>query len=149
MSSRAYLVDLIHSIGEKTALEDHLIEKLPDHPELRELIERVANLRRSQMNQLLTFGENPNPDYWCAFKHAVKAWTLDCEVYEATLDKESYENMVKSADEFASIISLFLGMEFESCARCLADKLLVKQITKGEDNGSKDSTSLNLDGKEG
>ena len=130
MSSRAYLVDLIHSIGEKTALEDHLIEKLPDHPELRELIEKVADLRRSQMNQLLASGEKPNPDWWCAFKHAIKSWTLDCEVYEATLDKESYDNMVKSSNHLAEITSLFLGMEFETCARCLYDKLLVKQLEK-------------------
>ena len=130
MSSRAYLVDLIHSIGEKTALEDHLIEKLPDHPELRELIKKVADLRRSQMNQLLASGEKPNPDWWCAFKHAVKAWTLDCEVYEATLDKESYDNMVKSSNHLAEMTSLFLGMEFETCARCLYDKLLVKQLEK-------------------
>ena len=130
MSSRAYLVDLIHSIGEKTALEDHLIEKLPDHPELKELIEKVADLRRSQMNQLLVSGEKPNPDWWCAFKHAVKAWTLDCEVYEATLDKESYDNMVKSSNHLAEMTSLFLGMEFETCARCLYDKLLVKQLEK-------------------
>lgn len=130
MSSRAYLVDLIHSIGEKTALEDHLIEKLPDHPELKELIKKVANLRRSQMNQLLASGEKPNPDWWCAFKHAVKAWTLDCEVYEATLDKESYDNMVKSSNHLAEMTSLFLGMEFETCARCLYDKLLVKQLEK-------------------
>ena len=130
MSSRAYLVDLIHSIGEKTALEDHLIEKLSDHPELRELIEKVADLRRSQMNQLLASGEKPNPDWWCAFKHAVKAWTLDCEVYEATLDKESYDNMVKSSNHLAEMTSLFLGMEFETCARCLYDKLLVKQLEK-------------------
>ena len=130
MSSRAYLVDLIHSIGEKTALEDHLIEKQPDHPELNELIEKVADLRRSQMNQLLASGEKPNPDWWCAFKHAVKAWTLDCEVYEATLDKESYDNMVKSSNHLAEMTSLFLGMEFETCARCLYDKLLVKQLEK-------------------
>ena len=130
MSSRAYLVDLIHSIGEKTALEDHLIEKLPDHPELKELIEKVADLRRSQMNQLLSSGEKPNPDWWCAFKHAVKAWTLDCEVYEATLDKESYDNMIKSSNYLAEMTSLFLGMEFETCARCLYDKLLVKQLEK-------------------
>lgn len=130
MSSRAYLVDLIHSIGEKTALEDHLIEKLPDHPELKELIKKVADLRRSQMNQLLASGEKPNPDWWCAFKHAVKAWTLDCEVYEATLDKESYDNMVKSSNHLAEMTSLFLGMEFETCARCLYDKLLVKQLEK-------------------
>lgn len=130
MSSRAYLVDLIHSIGEKTALEDHLIEKLPDHPELKELIKKVADLRRSQMNQLLASGEKPNPDWWCAFKHAVKAWTLDCEVYEATLDEESYDNMVKSSNHLAEMTSLFLGMEFETCARCLYDKLLVKQLEK-------------------
>lgn len=130
MSSRAYLVDLIHSIGEKTALEDHLIEKLPDHPELKELIKKVADLRRSQMNQLLASGEKPNPDWWCAFKHAVKAWTLDCEVYEATLDKESYDNMIKSSNHLAEMTSLFLGMEFETCARCLYDKLLVKQLEK-------------------
>ena len=130
MSSRAYLVDLIHSIGEKTALEDHLIEKQPDHPELNELIEKVADLRRSQMHQLLASGEKPNPDWWCAFKHAVKAWTLDCEVYEATLDKESYDNMVKSSNHLAEMTSLFLGMEFETCARCLYDKLLVKQLEK-------------------
>lgn len=130
MSSRAYLVDLIHSIGEKTALEDHLIEKLPDHPELKELIKKIADLRRSQMNQLLASGEKPNPDWWCAFKHAVKAWTLDCEVYEATLDKESYDNMVKSSNHLAEMTSLFLGMEFETCARCLYDKLLVKQLEK-------------------
>lgn len=130
MSSRAYLVDLIHSIGEKTALEDHLIEKLPDHPELKELIKKVADLRRSQMNQLLASGEKPNPDWWCAFKHAVKAWTLDCEVYEATLDKESYDNMIKSSNYLAEMTSLFLGMEFETCARCLYDKLLVKQLEK-------------------
>lgn len=130
MSSRAYLVDLIHSIGEKTALEDHLIEKLPDHPELKDTIKKVADLRRSQMNQLLASGEKPNPDWWCAFKHAVKAWTLDCEVYEATLDKESYENMINSSEELAIMTSLFLGMEFETCARCLYDKLLVKQLEK-------------------
>ena len=84
------------------------------------------------MNQLLSLGENPNPEYWCAFKHAVKAWTMDCEVYEATLNEESFENMVESSNALASMISLFLGMEFETCARCLYDKLLVKQITKKE-----------------
>ena len=81
MSSRAYLVDLIHSIGEKTALADHLEEKLEENPDLEELLKKVLELRRKQMNQLLADGENPNPEYWCAFKHAVKAWTMDCEVY--------------------------------------------------------------------
>jgi len=132
MSSRAYLVDLIHSIGEKTALVDHLEEKIDNNPELQDLIEKILVLRRKQMNQLLSLGENPNPEYWCAFKHAVKAWVMDCEVYEATLTEESKQNMIESSNILASMISLFLGMEFEDCARCLYDKLLVKQIKQGE-----------------
>ena len=132
MSSRAYLVDLIHSIGEKVALVDHLEEKIDNNPELQDLVEKILVLRRKQMNQLLSLGENPNPEYWCAFKHAVKAWVMDCEVYEATLTEESKQNMIESSNILASMISLFLGMEFEDCARCLYDKLLVKQIKQGE-----------------
>ena len=132
MSSRAYLVDLIHSIGEKTALVDHLEEKIDNNPELQDLVEKILVLRRKQMNQLLSLGENPNPEYWCAFKHAVKAWVMDCEVYEATLTEESKQNMIESSNILASMVSLFLGMEFEDCARCLYDKLLVKQIKQGE-----------------
>ena len=132
MSSRAYLVDLIHSIGEKTALVDHLEEKIDNNPELQYLAEKILVLRRKQMNQLLSLGENPNPEYWCAFKHAVKSWVMDCEVYEATLTEESKQNMIESSNILASMISLFLGMEFEDCARCLYDKLLVKQIKQGE-----------------
>ena len=131
MSSRAYLVDLIHSISEKTALVDHLEEKLDKNEpnkELEGLIKRILDLRRSQMNQLLECGQNPNPEYWCAFKHAVTMFKQDTEVYEATFSDESRKNMIKSADILASMISLFLGMEFETCARCLYDKMLVEQI---------------------
>lgn len=132
MSSRAYLVDLIHSIGEKTALVDHLEEKVDKDDFDEKLIQRILGLRRKQMNQLLSLGEKPNPEYWCAFKHSVKAWVMDCEVYEATMTEESKQNMIESSNILASMISLFLGMEFEDCARCLYDKLLVKQIKQGE-----------------
>lgn len=127
MSSRAYIVDLIHSIGEKTALVDHLEEKT-DSKEALSLAKKVSDLRREQMNQLLALGEKPNPEYWCAFKHSIKAWVMDCEVYEATESEESLKNMIESSNILASVISLFLGMEFEDCARCLYDRLLVKQI---------------------
>lgn len=129
MSSRAYIVDLIHSIGEKTALVDHLEEKI-DNPEALDLVKKVSTLRRQQMNQLLSLGEKPDPTYWCAFKHSIKAWVMDCEVYEATGTEESLKNMVESSNILASVISLFLGMEFEDCARCLYDRFLVKQITE-------------------
>lgn len=130
MSSRAWLVDLIHSIGEKTALTDHLEEKLhlEDSEHLEKIIDNILDLRRSQMNLLLEQAEKPNPLFWCDFKHAVKSWVHDTEVYEANLTPKTKEQMIKSADNLASITSLFLGMEFETCARCLNDKMLVKQI---------------------
>ena len=132
MTSRAWVVDLIRSIGEKTALTDHLEEKMISEPsdELKALIEQVTALRRKQMNLLLEQAENPNPLYWCDFKHAVKAFTNDVEVYEATYSDEAFEQMKLSSEILAGITSLFLGMEFQTCARCLYDKILVEQTQK-------------------
>lgn len=132
MSSRAYLVDLIRSIGEKTALVDHLEEKMINEPsdKLKALIEQTTALRRKQMNTLLSEAENPNPLFWCDFKHAVKAFTNDVEVYEATYTDEAFEQMKLSSEILAGVTSLFLGMDFQTCARCLYDKLLVEEINK-------------------
>lgn len=132
MSSRAYLVDLIRSIGEKTALVDHLEEKMINEPsdKLKALIEQITTLRRKQMNTLLSEAESPNPLFWCDFKHAVKAFTNDVEVYEATYTDEAFEQMKLSSEILAGVTSLFLGMDFQTCARCLYDKLLVEEINK-------------------
>lgn len=131
MSSRAWVVDEIHSIGEKTALCDHLEELIDDYPEVDEVLQNVLNLRRKQMQHIADQNENSNPKFWCAFKHAVKAFTLDSEVYEATLDDVAKQNMIESGDILASLISLFLGMDFETCARCVYDRLLLKQVQEG------------------
>ena len=137
MTSNSWLVDLIDAIGEKTALVDHLEKKLLsgkyDSQALKTLIADTLDLRRSQMDLLLRNGENPNPDYWCDFKHAVKAHTKDAEVYEATLDEESFESMIKSANVLAGVTSLFLGMEFATCAACLWDKMLVNQLLNNKE----------------
>ena len=132
MSSRAYLVDLIRSIGEKTALTDHLEEKLLSNPseDLKALIEKITALRRKQMNTLISQAENPDPMFWCDFKHAVKAFTNDVEVYEATYTDEAFEQMKLSSEILAGVTSLFLGMELKTCARCLYDKLLVEEKNK-------------------
>lgn len=130
MTSRAWVIDLIRSIGEKTALVDHLEEKMINSPneDLKSLIERVTTLRRLQMKTLLAQSENPNPMYWCDFKHAVKAFTNDTEVYEATYSDESFKQLQLSSEILASVTSLLLGMEFQTCGRCFYDKMLVEQI---------------------
>lgn len=132
MSSRAWVVDEIHSIGEKTALCDHLEELIDDYPDVGEVLQNVLNLRRKQMQHIAEQNENSNPKFWCSFKHAVKAFTLDSEVYEATLDDVAKQNMIESGDVLASLISLFLGMDFETCARCVYDRLLLKQVQEGD-----------------
>lgn len=130
MSSRAWVVDLIHAIGEKTALVDHLEEKIgtDKSDKVEQLIAEALTLRRKQMDLLLRNSEHPDPTWWCDFKHAVKSWTHDVEVYEANLNEETRGIMIKSSEILASVTSLFLGMEFETCARCLYDKMLVKQV---------------------
>ena len=129
MSSRAWIVDLIHSIGEKTALVDHLEEKIgiDNSDKIEQIISTVLNLRREQMSLLLSSAKSPNPLFWCDFKHAIKSYTQDVEVYEANLTEETKKNMIASSEVLASITSLFLGMEFETCARCLYDKMLTEQ----------------------
>ena len=133
-TSASWLEDLIDSIGEKTAQVDHTRKKLLsddyDKEILEPLLKSVLNLRRKPMDQLLRNGEKPNPNYWCDFKHALKSYIKDAEVYEATLDDESFENMKQSADILAGYTSLFLGMEFADCATCLYDRMLINQLTK-------------------
>ena len=134
MSSRGYLTDLIESIGEKIALTSHIEEKLraseneEEAKHLTQMLEKTLDLRRRQMSRLLEKAENPNPLYWCQFKHALGSFIRDCEVYEATKDETDFLLAKESADILAMNISLFLGMGFQTCARCLADKLLVKQV---------------------
>lgn len=134
MSSRGYLTDMMESIAEKIALTSHIEEKLrgsEDEEEiqrLKTLLDKTLTLRRKQMSRLLSKAENPNPFFWCQFKHALGAFMRDCEVYEATGEDSDLEIAKESADILAMNTSLFLGMEFTTCARCLADKLLVKQV---------------------
>ena len=134
MSSRGYLTDMMESIAEKIALASHIEEKLrgtedaEEEANLKTELERVLQLRRNQMSRLLAKSDNPNPLYWCQFKHALGSFIRDCEVYEATKEEEDLEIAKESSDILAMCTSQFLGMEFENCARCLADKLLVKQV---------------------
>lgn len=134
MSSRAWVVDLTRSIGQKTAICDHNKEKIEDKnlnsdekQKICELDEKVLDLRRRQEAYLLEQAEKPNPTYWCHVKHAIDSYTHDVEVYEAEPNEKTQEFMVISGEILTGYLSLFLGMEFETCARCLYDKLLCEQ----------------------
>lgn len=123
LSSRAWLIDLLHSIGEKLALCDHLAEKLDDE-NARELYFKVLEERRKEMRILANYGENTNLEYWCALKHSLKAWVLAVEVYDSMPNDENLNVVKYNEDILAGVLSLFLGLEFKPCARCLNDILI-------------------------
>ena len=136
MSSRGYLVDLIESIGEKINLCSHINEQLrgcedeQEKAELKEILKQALLLRRQEMSRLLEDAEHPNPLYHCSVKHALGSFLKDVEVYEATLNEKDLEMATQSANLFAMVLSKYLGMEFEKCARCVFDRLLVEQVEK-------------------
>lgn len=126
MTSRAWLVDLIRSIGEKLALCDHLSEKFDDAV-ARKLYLDVLQERRNEMQLLVDSVENPNLEYWCAFKHALKSWVLAIEVYDAKPNSKTLIAVKNTADILAGVTSLFLGLDFKLCERCLYEQLLTKE----------------------
>lgn len=133
MTNRAWLVDLIHSIGEKLALCDHLAENLDDE-KTRQLYELVLVQRRNEMQLLVDSAPNPNLEYWCAFKHALKSWVLALECYDNQLDEKTLNVAQYNADILAGTMALFLGLEFKTCARCLNEQLLAKYNEEKEKN---------------
>ena len=136
MSSRGYLVDMMESIGEKICLTSHLEEQIRGSDddnevlELKKILDKTLELRRQEMSDLLDKAENPNPKYHCAFKHALGSFMRDVEVFEATGDGRDARRTIESADLLAMVMSKYLGMEFETCARCLWDRMLVEQVEK-------------------
>lgn len=141
MSSRAWIIDLLHAIGEKTALADHLEEKLISEEddkrrsEIQLTLDKVIQLRREQMSYLLEQAEKADPTFHCDVKHAIKAFTLDSEVYEATQSEKAFRYLQVSADVLAMVCGMYLGLdEFQTCARCFADLALIKQYEDGKEH---------------
>lgn len=136
MTSRGYATDLIESIGEDIALTSHIEEKLrtsEDEKEignLKKMLQKVLALRREKMECLLEQGGNPNPLYWCIAKHAIGSFWRQMEVWENTQEDSDLERLKKNGELLAMALSLFLGMEFKVCERCLHDLWLSKEIEK-------------------
>lgn len=161
MSSRAYLVDKINAIEELTALADHLRESIraseyeskmePDSKGKRceEILKKVNNLRRKLMRELGEEADSADPKMWCHFKHAASADMKLNEVYEATFDENDLSNMVEMSDIMASIITMYLGMQFEDCSRCLYDEMLIEQNSKKRGENSNKRNGIEAKDKNG
>jgi len=128
MTSRGYATDLIESICELITVCGHLREMLDGEEDVKEIYIKALKYRRGQMERLLDLAEVPNPKYHCVVKHLLGSWWRSVEVWEATGEDKDYEMAKRIGDLAASALSQYLGMEFESCSRCLFDLLTVKQL---------------------
>lgn len=128
MSSRGYETDLIESICDNIALASHLEELLREEysDDTAKMLSTVLKLRRRQMSHLLEMGDSPNPKFHCIVKHALGAWWKQTEVFEATMNREDYELAQELGNVVAMALSKYLGLEFQTCQRCLWDILLQK-----------------------
>ena len=137
MSSRAWVLDLARVMIQNEAIADHNKELIEDKnldeefkSKIRELDRMTIELRRTEQSYLLEQGENPNPLLWCLVKHSSDAYGHSVEVYEANPCDKTEELMKKQSAIFAGYLSLFLGMDFQTCQRCLDDQLTVIQVEK-------------------
>lgn len=134
MSSRAWVLDLARGVTQNEAIADHNKELIEDEnlddelkEKIRQLDKMTVDLRREEQSYLLEQGENPNPLVWCLVKHSSDAYGHLVEVYEANPCEKTESLMKKQSAIFAGYLSIFLGMEFQTCQRCLDDALMVKE----------------------
>lgn len=85
----------------------------------QEIVAETTELRREIMKTLDGLGERD----WCPCKHYAEAVQRSLEIYESTYSKEDYEILVKTYKIWAARLSLYFGIQYTTCFRCLSDKL--------------------------
>lgn len=141
-NTRAWIFDALMECGQKLAAVNHLEEKIngllskfeetEDVKEayaigekiehMRDLVLMLSDDRRRLMDYVMAQSESSDEER-CLLKHALLDYTIACELYEVnTKNVELEDNMKRTAETLAGIISLTLGLEFATCIRCLADK---------------------------
>lgn len=151
-TNRGWIFDQIQSISNDLAIVNHLHEAiyatdkdiediltiddnkenvdtlLVKKQEYIELLKMALTNRRDKMASIKEYAEQYNDRMWCPLKHAIEGYMESMEVWQATFSDKHYIQMTKSMDILSGILSLFLGMELETCGRCLSDYLKTLDI---------------------
>lgn len=141
-NTRAWIFDALMECGQKLAEVNHLEEKIngllgkfdetDDINEaykigekighMQDLVQMISDDRRRLMDYIMGKLDSSDEER-CLLKHALLDYTIACELFEVdTKDEELKDNMKRTSETLAGIISLTLGLEFATCIRCLADK---------------------------
>ena len=119
------LIELIwHLIAYASHLQEIIMWNENVNKNILDLYKNAIEDRRAYMRLLKA--KTDKPELWCAVKHAIATWQYATEVYQATDmndDSEEFDLLVNSTSNLASVLSMYLWVEYTECLRCLNDKL--------------------------
>lgn len=137
-STRGWIFDLVNGIANDLAITNHLHEafyaatkdfydevdgasqKMEDY---RSLLLLTLKNRRSKMKTLIAQADEYDKRMWCPLKHAIESYMEAMEVWQAHETPETFQQMIDSTEVMSGILSVTLGLDLETCARCLSDFL--------------------------
>ena len=140
--------DIIRSIKELVALEEHLVtlvlkynskitHNLTDDVSIELInvketcveLKTITDLRRSQMLRLKEmYADTVDDNYWCNVKHLSAVAKLSVEQYQATGNTDDFHYMAHVHELLISTITKFLGVEVTSCQSCFSDILKAEEL---------------------
>lgn len=141
LDKRPWLMDWLFEMGQDLAIINHCNEKIEylnvdiDNSESIEEIDNVAEKLQNyqELKRVAYDGYNEKMTYVfdsidyadkenrCLLKHACNRITLAMEADDTLRSSVSEHNLRNAYKVFASAVSLALGIEYNSCIRCIYD----------------------------
>lgn len=108
-------------------------EVLSEIEELQKKIDSINNLieletktRRKKQDLLEKLSDQYDKRFHCKVKHWCRVIEHDLEILESYKYEEFKEILIDDFKNFALTLSLYLGIEYSDCYRCISDKITIK-----------------------
>lgn len=142
LDKRPWLMDWLFEIGHNMAIINHCYEKIQylqkdienaglDEDLIRDLTDKIAHYHKirelayeaydTEMSYLFDTIPEAQKDCRCLLKHALLKLVLAQETADVLNNAVGDINLHKSFEVFAGVVSLALGIEFNTCIRCIYD----------------------------
>lgn len=94
---------------------------------INQLIKLETETRRKKQDLLEKLSNSYDKRFHCKVKHWCRVIEHDLEILESYEYEEFKEILKEDFKNFALTLSLYLGIEYSDCYRCISDKLDIKK----------------------
>lgn len=116
--------ETIKSTGEESPEVILEIESIKEKiKSIDEMIKLETKTRRKKQNLLESLTKDYNKRFHCKIKHWCRVIEHDLELLESCDYETVREIIIDDFKNFAMTISLYTGIEYSDCYRCISDKL--------------------------